>query len=655
MTENKRHIKPYPLGAHCEKDNLLRFSFVSKNENCGVILYDRKTGRKKCRLAFSQQERIGDIYCKYVEGENPADVTYQFYEGDKLVPDLRARTLVGRHVYGKERNIKDLRAGFISDDFDWGEDSRPRIPYSSCVVYCMHIRGFTRHASSGVEHKGTFLGVIEKIPYLKASGITTVELQPAYEFLEMPNQEERRSAFHTDMVVSDEELDMYCPRKLNYWGYKQGYYYAPKSAYAYGDDASVEFKEMVKAFHAAGMEVVMQFYFPKETERHEIAEILRFWLLTYHIDGFHLMGEGIPTAEIARDSALTDTKLWYYSFDTDNIYRPGEVPAYRNLAEYRDGYYYDMRRFLKGDENMLTNVLGHMRYNPLKCGVINYFTNYYGFTMMDMVSYDRKHNDENGEDNRDGSDMNCSWNCGEEGKSRRKRVVKLRRRQIKNAMCMLLFSQGTPLIFMGDEFGNSQNGNNNPYCQDNAITWLDWRGLDANRDLYDFWTTLIRVRREHPVLHMDKAFVMMDSISCGYPDLSYHGQNAWRAQLEGYNRHVGIMYCGKYARREDGGEDSIIYLAMNMYWMPERLALPKLPKGMRWKQILDTAEEKGDGVLMKAEEHDIRQTEETECTLPERSIALLVAVNGDEADGGAVNGKLNRHTKEIGKKRNGTA
>lgn len=627
MTENKRQIKPYPLGAHCEKDNLIRFSFISKKENCGIILYDRKTGRKKRRLAFSGQERIGNIYCKYVDDVDPANVTYQFYEDDTIIPDSRARVFVGGHIYGRERTVKDLKAGFITDDFDWGKDTRPHIPYDSSVVYCMHVRGFTKHVSSGVKHRGTFLGVIEKIPYLKASGITTVELQPAYEFSEMPDIDERRSSFHGNMSISDEELDKYCPRKLNYWGYKTGFYYAPKSSYAFGDDASIEFKEMVKAFHAAGMEVVMQFYFPKEVERRDISEILQFWVLTYHVDGFHLMGENLPTTMIARDNALTDTKLWYYFFDTDNIYAGNEVPEYRNLAEYRDGYYYDMRRFLKGDENMLPGVLGHMRYNPLKCGCINYFTNYYGFTMMDMVSYDRKHNELNGEDNRDGNDSNCSWNCGEEGNSRRKKVVSLRKKQIKNAMSMLLFSQGTPLIFMGDEFGNSQNGNNNPYCQDNLTTWLDWRNLESKRDIYDFWCELIEIRKKHPILHMDKALGMMDSLSCGYPDLSYHGQNAWRAQLESYNRHVGIMYCGKYAKNADGEEDSIIYLAINMYWMPKKLALPKLPKGMKWKQILSTVENSLDNDHEKETEGSAEQSEEMEHLVPERSIGLFIAVN----------------------------
>lgn len=588
MTGRKQQIKPYPLGAHSETDGI-RFSFVSRKENCGIILYDRHSGRRLSKIAFSPKEKMGDIYCKYVEDVDPSAVTYQFYEEDRVVPDARARIFVKRNPYGKECSVKDLKAGFLQEDFDWEGDTRPRIPYEDCVCYCMHIRGFTRHPSSGVEHRGTFLGVKEKIPYLKETGITTVELQPAYEFLEMPDDEERKKQFPHG-VVSEADLDRLCPKRLNYWGYKKGYYYAPKAAYAAGEDASLEFKEMVKAFHANGMEVVMQFYFPSEVERSEIAEILHFWVLTYHVDGFHLMGEHIPATLIARDSALTDTKLWHDSFRIDDIYERDEAPAYRNLAEYREDYFYTMRRYLKSDEDMLNSVLYQMRCNPAKAGRIHYMTNYYGMTLMDLVSYDHKHNEANGENNRDGISSNCSWNCGEEGASRRKSVRVARRKQIKNAIMMLLLSQSTPLIFMGDEFGNSQKGNNNAYCQDNAVTWLDWKDLEHNKDIYDFWQRLVKLRREHRILHSAKEFALMDSIPCGYPDLSYHGQTAWRAQTESYNRHIGIMYCGKYAKDARGQEDAFFYLAMNMYWGSQTLALPRLPRGMKWEQVMCTEE-----------------------------------------------------------------
>lgn len=588
MTGRHLQIKPYPLGAHREADKL-RFSFASRKENCGIILYDRKTGRRLKKIAFSEQEKMGNIYCKYLEDVDASAITYQYYEGDRIVPDTRARVFVGKHIYGKERDTKDLKAGFLSEDFDWEGDKRPHIPYEDSLCYCMHVRGFTRHPSSRVVHRGTFSGMIEKIPYLKETGITAVELQPAYEFLEIPSEEERRSVLPPGMV-SEEDLDQFFPKKINYWGYKKSYYFAPKSAYAAGEDASQEFKEMIKAFHANGMEVVMQFYFPNDVEECEIPEILRFWVLEYHVDGFHLMGEHIPVNVIARDDALADTKLWYCCFDANVVYEKEEVPDYRNLASYQDDFMYVMRRYLKGDEDMLQSVLYQMRSIPEKMGRIHYLTNYYGMTLMDLVSYDHKHNEANGEENRDGSSYNCSWNCGEEGPTRRKKIQKLRKKQIKNAISMLLLSQSTPLIFMGDEFGNSQKGNNNPYCQDNSTAWLDWGDLERNQDIYGFWKELVKIRKEHPILHPARELKIMDTISCGYPDLSYHGQNAWRAQLESYNRHVGIMYCGKYARCADGQEDAFFYLAVNMHWESQKLALPRLPREMRWKFLLSTEE-----------------------------------------------------------------
>lgn len=578
MTKQNLPIKPYPLGAHFEAGRI-RFSFASKKTDCGILIYDRTTGKRKKKIAFEQEERIGNVYCKYVE-ENPAEITYLFYEGEHLVPDVHARMFLDRTAYGREREEKSLRAGFPQTSFDWEGDMRPLIPMQDCLIYCLHVRGFTRHASSGVAHPGTFRGMLEKLSYLKECGITTLELQPAYEFLEIPSREERRK--EAGYLASEEDLDKVMPKKLNYWGYKEGCYYAPKAAYSAEEDSASEFKEMIKCFHRAGMEVVMQFYFPSSVNQREIPEILRYWVLEYHVDGFHLMGEKLPVEMIAADDALADTKLWYYGFDLEHIYGKDEIPSYRNLAVCQDDYQYVMRRFLKGDEGILSDVLRHMRTIPEKTGRIHYLSNYSGLTMMDMVSYDCKHNEDNGEDNRDGTDYNCSWNCGEEGPTRKKRILVLRKQQYKNALCLLLLSQSTPLLFMGDEFGNSQKGNNNPYCQDNKITWLNWKDLEKNSELHSFFKQLTILRREHPILHPDRELRIMDYLSCGYPDLSYHGKNAWKPQMDSYIRQVGVMLCGKYIKKHNR-EDAFFYLAINMHWEPHELALPRLPRELSWE------------------------------------------------------------------------
>lgn len=617
MTDTFSRINPYPLGAHKEGGRL-RFAFVSKKASCGILLFDRKTGKALAKIPFLQEERVGNIYCKTVDNIDVAKVTYQFYEEDKLVPDERARVFPGRSSYGKERAWSAMKAGFLTDNFDWKGDKPPRIPYNKALVYCMHVRGFTKHASSNVKHKGTYAGILEKLPYLKEIGITTLELQPAYEFLELPAREEQEQKL--PYGITQEETDTGLGQKLNYWGYKKGCYYAPKAAYAASDDPTVEFKTLVKTLHENNMELVMQFYFPPEVKRSEISEILRFWVLEYHVDGFHLLGENLPAELLAADDALADTKMWYYRFDTDDLYEAGEQPKFPHAAEYNDAWYYDMRRFLKGDEGMLNSVLYHLRHIPEKAGCIHYLTNYSGFTLADLVSYDYKHNGANGEDNRDGSDYNCSWNCGEEGPTRRKKIRQLRIRQMKNAMCLLLFSQSTPLIFMGDEFGNTQKGNNNPYCQDNIIAWLDWGAMKKNEELLAFWKQLVNFRKEHPILSPVRELRLMDELACGYPDLSYHGQNAWRPQTDSYFRHIGVMLCGKYAKTE--GDDRLLYLAMNMHWESHELALPRPPKGMCWELVCSTAaEEEG-----HKKEAETGNDEQLVCRIPPRSIAVYLSV-----------------------------
>lgn len=619
MTENNNlQMKPDSISIH-QEENSVRFCFVSKSASCGIMLYDRAGGQLREKIPFTEWDRTGHVYCKTVCDVNREENTYLFYEEDCLVPDERAKIFAKKAVYGKVRTAEDLKAGFSIKAFDWGEDRFPRLPYSQVIGYCLHVRGFTRHGSSGVKNRGTFAGLREKIPYLKEIGITTIELQPAYEFMEMPTEEEQTRNKHV-MTPQGVWQNGHATDRLNYWGYKKGYYYAPKSAYAASEDAPTEFRELMKTLHEAQMELVMQFYFPEEINRNEITAILHYWVREYHVDGFHLMGENLPTQLLASDDFLADTKLWYYGFDTGRIYGKMEQPAYPHLAEYNDSWYYDMRRFLKGDENMLGSVLYHMRYIPEKAGRIHYLTNYSGFTLADMVSYDYKHNEDNGEDSRDGNDYNASWNCGEEGPSRRQSVRRLRIKQMKNAMCLLLLSQSTPLIFMGDEFANSQKGNNNPYCQDNTVSWLDWRGMSRNAELLEFWKFLVAFRKAHPILHPEQALHMMDYLACGYPDLSYHGKYAWQPQTENNYRHVGLMFCGKYANSEEICDDTCLYVGINMHWERQRLALPRLQKEMQWMEVFSTEKE-------PVTKTSISDGEELEWTrvVPPRSISVYIS------------------------------
>lgn len=632
MTDLNRQMRPYPLGAEIESDGI-RFSFVSKETDCGIILFDRATGKKLDRIPFSPEDRIGNVYCKTIDSIDASRITYQFYTDDRAIPDRRARVFPGRAVYGKEREWSDLKAGFLTQGFDWEGDRRPRIPYHQALIYCLHVRGFTKHSSSKVKNRGTFAGIQEKITYLKEIGVTTLELQPAYEFTEIPPREELLMEFPYGAGPMDG--DSRTLRKLNYWGYKEGYYYAPKAAYAASEDPTVEFKELVRALHKNGMELVMQMYFPSGVNRCEIPDILRFWLLEYHVDGFHLMGDDIPADLLAADDIMADIKLWYYHFNTDYIYSRDERPEYPNVAEYNDAWCCDMRRFLKGDEGMVGSALYHMRHIPWKFGCIHYMSNYSGFTLADMVTYDYKHNEANGEENRDGTDYNLSWNCGEEGTTRRKKIRELRIKQIKNAMSLVILSQSTPLIFMGDEFGNSQKGNNNPYCQDNVTAWLDWNVCKKNGEIFEFWKQLVSFRREHPILHPERELRLMDDMACGYPDLSYHGQNAWRPQTDVPFRHVGVLLCGKYARVETG-DDGFVYLALNMHWESHELALPRLPKGQEWKTYIST--ETTGGPIRETSEGE----EELTRRIPPRCIVVYISVPSKDRISKSKNSRSNR-------------
>ena len=594
---------PYPSGVTVLKDGSLNISIAMENKDCGIIIY---SGSKEYKIPFDNSCRIGSLYCVNISGIEIKDTCgYCFYDGKKIFVDSYAKRVIGNEQYGKA--AKKLRGAFYSEDFAWEEDRPLCIPYSDSLIYQLHVRGFTKHNSSGVTNKGTYEGVVEKIPYLQELGITAVELMPCYEFLEMEEK-----------VVLDERIPMaYQDTEpvLNYWGYKEGYYYSPKSAYAAGANAVTSFKTMVKELHKAGIEVIMQFYFPNEVSKSLIVDALRFWVCEYHVDGFHLKGERVPNDMLAADSLLKETKLIYYGFPTGEVYG-NKAPSYKNLAECNDGYMYDMRKFLKSDERMMGSVLHHMKVNPKEQAVVHYITESNGFTLHDLVSYDRKHNEDNGENNLDGNPYNASWNCGAEGKTKKKPILELRLKQMKNAFLLNLFSQSTPMILAGDEFANSQKGNNNAYCQDNAISWLTWGDVDKNKELYTFVKDIIAFRKEHALLHKSKEYTMLDEAICGYPDLSYHSEEPWKCSYDDLTRHFGMMYCGDYSDDETE-KGTFIYLAVNMHWIPHEFALPKMPDGVKWQLVYDT----------DSKECRINKTlkKQNTFTVNERSIQVLIA------------------------------
>lgn len=588
--------QPYPLGATL-KSSGVNFSMVNNSEEeCGLILYHKGTGESQ-KISFEPKHRIGNILCFFIEGLLVEEYEYNFYIKDKSFVDPYSKRIIGNETWKKAWKAPiSMRSGFYQPQFDWQKTRALHIPYHESILYCLHVRSFTMHSSSKVENKGTFEGLVEKLPYLKELGITAVELMPAYEFEECEREVDRKSMEyqikHYDEPLSELEKDNV---KLNYWGFKEAYYFAPKASYAASDNPIESFKTMVREFHKNGIEVIMQFYFPNTIKQGYILEILKHWVLEYRIDGVHLKGNGIPITLLATEPMFANTKIMCEDFSLSEIYPEQESPIYKNLGYYRDEFMYDMRKFLKGDADMLKGFRYHMKNHNPKCGVINYITNYYGFTLNDLVSYDRKHNEANGERNQDGTDYNYSWNCGMEGPTRKKGILKLRRQQMKNAIAFLMTAQGTPLILSGDEFGNSQHGNNNCYCLDDATSWLDWQLVKKNADFFEFVKSMIQFRKCHPILHVPEELSMTDRFGYGCPDLSYHGEEAWKVDLSNYNRHIAMMYYGRYARKENKTEDDSIYVAYNMHWESHWFALPSLPGGYVWEVVYDTdlaAEEK---------------------------------------------------------------
>lgn len=607
---------PYPLGASIVAKNTVNLALVNDFEGpVGILLYDNKSG-KQSRIELGENNRIGNIYCVQVEGIDTDRYEYTFFEGDNEYCDPYGRLICGNDRWG--RTPKRLRASFV-ESRKMPDKKKLMTDYSDSVMYLAHVRGFTKHKSSGVKNPGTFSGIVEKIPYLKELGITTLELMPAYEFIEYEDKKKE----------STDVLDSFAPElpKLNYWGYKDSFFFAPKASYAEkGVKATESFAGMVNALHDAGIELIMQFYFPNEVKQAYILEVLKYWVFEYNVDGFHLMGERIPLALLGTEPMLANTKLMYYDFPVNEIYGSGK-PKFRNLAVYNDDYMYTVRRFLKSDEGQICNVLKQMREVDDRFGSIHYVTNYNGFTLMDLVSYDRKHNMDNGENDRDGNPYNASWNCGFEGPTSRKAVNRLRRKQIRNAIVFNLLTQSTPLILAGDEFGNTQKGNNNPYCLDGPVTWLNWNDLIKNQDIYDFYKNCLDFRKNNKILHMGRPFKMTDYCECGCPDLSLHGEEAWKVQTDDLTRHFAMLYATIYSEADANGKLHIekdkakktdyIYIAVNMHWSEHSFALPKLAPGKKWEVVINTNDEKLVGDRLSSDMKKI--------TVKDRSIIVIMS------------------------------
>ncbi|MCI6534246.1 MAG: alpha-amylase family glycosyl hydrolase [Lachnospiraceae bacterium] len=555
--------RPLPLGVTMI-GNTMNFSVaVPQEKECQLLLYH--AGEKKPCMSFGMKKSIGEVRYIALEDIDPSEYEYNYEMDGEIVVDPYVKALAGREKWGQARDVQmhEVRGKLDIKEYDWEGDAPLQLPYHSIIAYSLHVRGFTKHSSSKVKAKGTFRGVIEKIPYLKELGINQIQCMPVYDF---------------------EENLQYC----NYWGYGDAYCFTPKGAYAYSKDAVNELKDMVKSCHREGIEVVLEMPFSGNVPKQMMEECLRYYMMEYHVDGFILNPSSAPMEGICADPILKKTKIMVH----------------------QTGFQTVMRRFLKSDEGMIPEVMYWLRHNSLGDRTYNYITNQNGFTLYDLVSYDGKHNEANGENNQDGPEYNYSWNCGVEGVTRKKAVLELRQQQIKNAFFLLLFAQGTPCILAGDEFENTQKGNNNVYCQDNPVGWLDWSKLEKKKELHDFVKKLIEIRKAYPAFWPEEEMRGIDQVSCGVPDVSYHGESAWRVPSEVSSRQLGVYYSGAAV----GGEDC--FVAYNMHWQEHPFALPALSSGKKWYKIASTSE----GVLEEPELLDNQRLVE----VAERTIMLVI-------------------------------
>ncbi|NLG04814.1 MAG: hypothetical protein GX567_13440 [Clostridia bacterium] len=620
-TDQKSHSikistgRPKPLGPGLVKQGvqLATVAALQKTDQFDLYLYHKGSARPELIIHMKEHLAMGDVYSVILEPFEPSGYEYQYILNGSVYSD---RYAIGFNQYAGATKEEPMRRNqIVTADFDWENDEKPLLLMNQVVMYEVHTRGFTKHKDSGVSHKGTFQGMIEKIPYLKDLGINQIELLPAYEFEDTIDLNADQKEGKPDFSDSENQAI-----RMNYWGFSNAFYRVPKQKYAGKEDASAAFKNLVKAMHKENIEVIMQFYFPKDINPNDILYYLTYWVEEYHIDGIHLKGDHIPVEMIAADPMLSKTKIYYLDFDMEQIrcYQPNA--SFQNLALYNDGFMYDIRHFLKSDEDYVQAFLYRFKRLPSKTGIINYITEYQGFSLLDLVSYDYKHNETNMEENRDGNNYNHSWNCGVEGPSRKKAVLQLRKKQMMNALVFLILSQGTPMLHAGDEIANTQYGNNNPYCQDNETAWIKWKRNSFSNDIFLFTKQLIELRRAHPILHNAQELRIMDYISCGYPDLSYHADVPWRPRFDNHIRHVGLMLCGKYAVNEHRKEDCFFYFAVNMHWEIHEFQLPKLPKGSKWYLKVTTDEKAGAHFI---EEERTALENQEKIIVPARSIMIL--------------------------------
>lgn len=554
------------------------------------------------------------------------------FDKTKYLLDPYAKAVTGQSQWGVPSQIEQhYKARVVKDDFDWGKNgSLLRTPPQDMIIYELHVRGFTKDVSSGVKFPGTFAGLAEKLPYLLELGVNAVELMPIFEFDEMldyrevdgeklynywgyntvsffaPNtsyassHEYNREGNELKKVISllkKHGIEVYLDVVFNHTaeGNENGPFFSFK-----GFDNNIYYLLTPEGYYYNFSGCGNTLNCNNPIVQQMILDCLRYWVTAYRVDGFRfdlasILGRnenGAPMEKppllqsLAFDPLLGDVKLIAEVWDAGGLYQVGNFPSWNRWAEWNGKYRDDLRKHIKGDEGIALatalRIAGSVdMYHPdeRQNASVNFITCHDGFTLYDLYSYNQKHNEKNGWDNTDGTNDNYSWNCGAEGETDDPEVMALRFRMMRNACALLMCSRGIPMFLAGDEFGNTQFGNNNAYCQDNPVSWLDWTLLDKNRHMFEFFKYMIAFRKKHEILRKN-----MSNGVLGFPDISFHTALPWSDEFNSYDRYVGVMFTGKDA---DDRAD-IVYIASNSYWEELQITLPQLPEHMAWKLKVNT-------------------------------------------------------------------
>lgn len=566
------------------RDGGVCFTYTVKTlSDTAVCLYRKSTQRLCARIEVPKTFSRGHVISVFVTGYDWDSLCYLYDKDGELSVDPYARRIVGRERWMNARRYRRkfrVFGGFDTDTYEWKHES-PALLDSETVIYKAHIRGVSMLSGVPVRDKGNYRGFLELLPAISDMGFSAVLFFPLYEFEEM-KYPSRLSYSGASGVVTEVGK----PQGTNFWGYGEGNYFAPKASYFGETDETIHLKETIDAIHGRGMEAYMEIATGQgKTDPDLILSMLRFWVREYRIDGFRLLGLDFPIERIVTDPYLAETRFFYDSFPME--YLLGETGKKR-LFVYNDQFLYPLRRLQNHFDGNVAEFSGVFKRQESTYGYVNYPASNNGFTLMDTYSYGEKHNEANGEENRDGNNYNCSFNHGFEGASKNNAVRRARYNCVRAALALTFLAQGIPLICAGDEYGNTQRGNNNPYNQDNSVGWVIYQKSMANDKLKKYVSALIDFRSRHPVLSQSVPMQMNDYLSYGLPDLSYHGREPWIMGIGEEKKAVGILYNGDYAAPKPC-ED--VMICVNFYYGEETFALPALYGGRKWYYVTNTSED----------------------------------------------------------------